>query len=125
VPLLSYVVVALSTSPSPSPSVKEPDADTVSPGWWGFLSLVFLVVTVVLIGRGLAKQLRRVDFDENDPQTLARGPHDGAPAESSAAATTADDPGSSDAAPVASTADAGAEEPFAEADPSDGPTTSS
>ena len=75
-PLPAIVVLALSPSPSPSPSVKEPDPDTVSPGWWGFLSLVFLCVTVYLIWRGLNKQLKRVDFDENDPQAIARGPRE-------------------------------------------------
>ena len=75
-PLPAIVVLALSPSPSPSPSVKEPDPDTVSPGWWGFLSLVFLAVTVYLIWRGLNKQLKRVDFDENDPQAIARGPRE-------------------------------------------------
>jgi len=88
VPLLSLVVLALAASPSPSPSVKEPDPDTVSPGWWGFLSLVFLVVTVYLIWRGLTKQLKRVDFDENAPQAIARGPRDPAATPSPVVATT-------------------------------------
>jgi hypothetical protein len=91
VPLLPLVVLALAGSPSPSPSVKEPDPDTVSPGWWGFLSLVFLAVTVYLIWRGLTKQLKRVDFDENAPQTIARGPREPA-ATSTPVAATSDSP---------------------------------
>ena len=83
-PLLSYVVLALNGTPSPSPSVKEPDPDTVSPGWWGFVSLVFLAIAVYFIWRGMNKQLKRVTFDENAPQTIARGPIDPTPTSSPA-----------------------------------------
>ena len=104
-PLLSLVVLALAGSPSPSPSVKEPDPDTVSPGWWGFLSLVFLVVTVYLIWRGLTKQLKRVDFDESAPQTIARGPRDAAPPSAPVVATT-DSPSGATAASGTTAGDA-------------------
>jgi hypothetical protein len=66
--LLTVLVLAASASPSPSPSgsgaVVPPD-DTVSPGLLGFLSFLFLGVAVLLIGRGLTKQLKRVTFDED------------------------------------------------------------
>jgi hypothetical protein len=51
-------------SPSPSPSSNGPADDLVTPGLLGFVALVFLLVAVVLIGRGLSKQLKRIDFDE-------------------------------------------------------------
>mgnify|MGYP003349187007 CR=1 FL=1 len=57
---------------SPSPSPHEPNADLVSPGVWGFISLVFLLVAVFFIARGLNKQLKRIDFDEDAP--VDRGP---------------------------------------------------
>jgi hypothetical protein len=66
--LLTVLVLAASASPSPSPSgsgaVVPPD-DTVSPGLLGFLSFLFLGIAVLLIGRGLTKQLKRVTFDED------------------------------------------------------------
>jgi len=123
VPLLSLVVLALagSPSPSPSPSVKEPDPDTVSPGWWGFLSLVFLVVTVYLIWRGLTKQLKRVDFDENAPQAIARGPRE--PAATSAPVVASTDPPAQDA-PTGGTPTSAPVQRSAIDDDADGPTRS-
>lgn len=63
-----------SPSPSPSPTVTPPPDDMVSPGLLGFLALLFLVVAGYFIARGLNKQLKRVDFDEdavNTPETAA------------------------------------------------------
>lgn len=51
-------------TPSPSPTSNEPDAALVSPGWLGFISLVFLGVTVFVIWKSLNRQLKKIDFDE-------------------------------------------------------------
>ncbi|MBI1378189.1 MAG: hypothetical protein GC157_12000 [Frankiales bacterium] len=62
--LTVLVPFADSPSPSPSPTVTPPPDDMVSPGLLGFLALLFLVVAGYFIARGLNKQLKRVDFDE-------------------------------------------------------------
>ena len=51
-------------TPSPSPSSNEPDASLVSPGWLGFVSLVFLSVTVFVIWKSMNRQFKKIDFDE-------------------------------------------------------------
>ena len=61
--LASVVLPRSASTPSPSPATG-PNPDTVSPGLLGFLSFLFLIVAVYFIGRGLTKQLKRVDFDE-------------------------------------------------------------
>ena len=77
--ILLSVLVPLATSPSPSPSpspstsVVPPPDDMVSPGWLGFLSLLFLSVAVFVIWKSMNTQLKRVTFDEDavnaDPTT--------------------------------------------------------
>lgn len=74
-------VVAASGSPSPSapagqwdpmsPMPGENDPNWIGPGLFGFLSLVFLIVAVVVIWRSMNTQLRRVRFDEGAPTTGA------------------------------------------------------
>lgn len=61
---VASVLLPLAASPSPSPAPKGPNPDLVSPGVLGFLSFVFLIVTVFFVGRGLNKQLKRVNFPE-------------------------------------------------------------
>jgi len=64
--LLTVLVLAASPSPSPSGSgAAVPPDDSVSPGLLGFLSFLFLGIAVLLIARGLNKQLKRVTFDED------------------------------------------------------------
>jgi hypothetical protein len=64
--LLTVLVLAASPSPSPSGSgAAVPPDDSVSPGLLGFLSFLFLGIAVLLIARGLTKQLKRVNFDED------------------------------------------------------------
>jgi hypothetical protein len=63
--VLASVALPAAATPSPSPSTG-PNPDLVSPGLLGFLSFLFLIVAVVFIGRGLSKQLKRVNFDEDE-----------------------------------------------------------
>ena len=63
--VLASVALPAAATPSPSPSTG-PNPDLVSPGLLGFLSFLFLIVAVFFIGRGLTKQLKRVNFDEDE-----------------------------------------------------------
>lgn len=64
--VLASAALPWASTPSPSPSTSSgPNPDTVGPGLLGFVFFVFLLIAVVLIGRGLSKQLKRVDFDED------------------------------------------------------------
>lgn len=87
-PVVLALLAPAAASPSPSPSAG-PNPDLVSPGLLGFLSIVFLVVAVYFIGRGLNKQLRRVDFDEDAASAALTGDEapaaDPAPAEAAPA----------------------------------------
>jgi hypothetical protein len=58
---LLVLLGAASPSPSPAPAV---DPDRVTPGYLGFLAVVFMAVAVVLLVRSMNKQMKRVDFDE-------------------------------------------------------------
>ena len=79
--LHSLAVLALSGTPSPSAPVQqwdplsplpgENDTSWVGPGLFGFLSLVFLIVAVVVIWKSLNKQLTKVTFDEGEPAAPA------------------------------------------------------
>jgi hypothetical protein len=59
-----FLVLLGDATPSPSPSSNEPDASLVSPGWLGFVSLVFLSVTVFVIWKSMNRQFKKIDFDE-------------------------------------------------------------
>jgi hypothetical protein len=78
--VLTSVALPWAATPSPSPSTSTgPNPDTVSPGLLGFLSFLFLIVAVYFIGRGLTKQLKRVNFDEDAATAamLGEAPADG------------------------------------------------
>jgi hypothetical protein len=51
-------------SPSPSPSGPAVDPDRVTPGYLGFLAVLFMAGAVVLLIRSMNKQMKKVDFDE-------------------------------------------------------------
>jgi hypothetical protein len=59
-PLL-VLLASRAPSPSPSPAV---DPDRVTPGYLGFLAVLFMAGAVVLLIRSMNKQMKRVDFDE-------------------------------------------------------------
>ena len=59
-----FTVLLADATPSPSPSSNEPDAALVSPGWLGFVSLVFLSVAIFVIWKSMNRQLKKIDFDE-------------------------------------------------------------
>jgi hypothetical protein len=65
VPHVLSLLVPLATSPSPSPSPDVPNADLVSPGWLGFVFLLFLAFGVFVIWKSMNTQLTRVTFDED------------------------------------------------------------
>ena len=60
----------LAASVTPSPSSTEPsiDPDRVSPGVLGFLAVVFLAAAMFVIWKSMNKQLKGIDFDENDTE---------------------------------------------------------
>lgn len=64
-PHVLSLLVPLATSPSPSPSPAVPNADLVSPGWLGFVFLLFLAFGVFAIWKSMNTQLTRVTFDED------------------------------------------------------------
>jgi hypothetical protein len=59
-----FIVVLADATPSPSPSSNEPDASLVSPGWLGFVALVFMSVAVFAIWKSMNRQFKKIDFDE-------------------------------------------------------------
>ncbi len=60
-------------TPLPAPAELPVDPNRVTPGFYGFLSLAFLIVAVVVIYFSMRKQLARIKFDENAP--LPAGVH--------------------------------------------------
>lgn len=52
------------------PSLVEegPAPEDVKAGWLGFSVWIALVVAVVILGLSLRKQLKRVNFEEKDPE---------------------------------------------------------
>lgn len=60
-------------TPLPAPSALPVDPNRVTPGFYGFLSLAFLILAVVVIYFSMRKQLTRIKFDENAP--LPAGVH--------------------------------------------------
>lgn len=67
--LFSAVFAAGDPNPTPSGALTSPppeiDPLRVTPGMWGFISFIFLIVVAILLYFSLRKQLRRVDFDES------------------------------------------------------------
>ncbi|TXH44239.1 MAG: hypothetical protein E6Q90_04370 [Actinobacteria bacterium] len=52
--------------PSPSAEIVLPvDPSRVTPGLYGFLSLLFLIVAVVALYLSMRKQLAKIDFDDD------------------------------------------------------------
>lgn len=72
--LISIVTQLLAaTTPSPvATSVPEIDPNRVTPGIWGFLSFVFLIIACVFLYYSMRKQLKRVKFDDNAGEAGAR-----------------------------------------------------
>jgi hypothetical protein len=66
-----FTVVVGAGDPNPTPSgglesvVPVVDPNIVSPGMWGFISFVLLIVAAVILYFSLRKQLRRVDFPQD------------------------------------------------------------
>lgn len=58
------IAVLGDATPSPSPTGNEPDASMVSPGWLGFVFLMFLCITVFVIWKSMNRQFKKIDFDE-------------------------------------------------------------
>lgn len=70
--LFSSVFAAGDPNPTPSGALLSPppeiDPLRVTPGMWGFLCFVFLILVAIVLYFSLRKQLRKVDFDEDAPQ---------------------------------------------------------
>lgn len=72
---LNSIVTQFLAAATPSPvatSAPEIDPNRVTPGIWGFLSFVFLIVACVFLYYSMRKQLKRVKFDENAGEAGAR-----------------------------------------------------
>ncbi|WP_243064070.1 hypothetical protein [Humibacter sp. RRB41] len=57
--MLSQLVLAAAT---PSPSPKVPNADTVTPGVWGFVITFLIAVAVILLIIDMMRRVRRVRY---------------------------------------------------------------
>lgn len=81
--LFSTVFAAGDPNPTPSGALTSPppviDPMRVTPGMWGFICFVFLIVVAILLYFSLRKQLRKVDFDESAPQANSPDPREDAP----------------------------------------------
>ncbi|WP_432523530.1 hypothetical protein [Kineococcus sp. SYSU DK006] len=55
--------LVLAATPSPTASTATPrvDADLVTPGLWGFVSLFVLALAVYFLGRSMARRVQRVN----------------------------------------------------------------
>lgn len=53
----------LAATPTPSPTTTTPavDADLVTPGLWGFVTLFVLAVAVYFLGRSMARRVQRMN----------------------------------------------------------------
>ncbi len=59
--------------PSPSAEIVLPvDPSRVTPGLYGFLSLIFLIVAVIALYLSMRKQLSKIDFDDDTVPAGAR-----------------------------------------------------
>ncbi len=69
--LFSTVLAAGDPNPTPSGALSAPppviDPNRVTPGNWGLLAFIFLLVVAALLYFSLRKQLRRIDFPEDAP----------------------------------------------------------
>lgn len=73
--IFSSILTQLLAAAAPSPVATlapEIDPNRVTPGIWGFLSFVFLIVACVFLYYSMRKQLKRVKFDENAGEAGAR-----------------------------------------------------
>jgi hypothetical protein len=52
---------------------EAPEPEDVKAGWLGFAVWIGLVVAVVLLAFSFVKQLRKVDFEEKDPDAPETG----------------------------------------------------
>jgi len=70
-----FTVVVGAGDPNPTPSgglesiVPVLDPNIVTPGMWGFISFVALILAGVILYFSLRKQLKRVDFPEDTTGT--------------------------------------------------------
>jgi len=64
--LLTWAVVLFAdVSPAPAPTaIRQVDPNKVTPGMWGFISLLVLIAAAVGLYFSLRKQLGKVDFEE-------------------------------------------------------------
>lgn len=70
------LLAAATPDPAASPTAvevaREIDPNRVTPGMWGFLSFLALILACVAIYFSLRKQLKRVNFDEDAPPAGTR-----------------------------------------------------
>lgn len=58
---VTALVLAVTPTPSPSTTTPAVDADLVTPGLWGFLTLFVLAVAVYFLGRSMARRVQRMN----------------------------------------------------------------
>ena len=70
------LVAATTPSPvasGPATTTRAPiDPNRVTPGMWGFLSFVVLLLAAVVIFYSMRKQLKKVNFDDGSPEAGSR-----------------------------------------------------
>ena len=59
-----FSTVLAAGDPNPTPVI---DPDRVTPGNWGLIAFIFLLVVAALLYFSLRKQLRKIDFPEDPP----------------------------------------------------------
>lgn len=62
----SATLVAVTLATTKPDAVRVPDADTVSPGFAGFVAIFCLAVATVLIIRAMTRSMRRVKFKADE-----------------------------------------------------------
>lgn len=69
--IFSGLLAAGDPNPTPSGALLTPppdiDPNSVTPGMWGFIAFLFLIVVAILLYFSLRKQLKKVDFPEDAP----------------------------------------------------------
>jgi hypothetical protein len=64
-----WTIVAASPTPAPSPS--DFDTDTVTPGVWGFVLTIAVILAVVVLIVDMVRRIRRVNYRAQVREQLA------------------------------------------------------
>jgi hypothetical protein len=62
----------LAASPTPAPSPSDFDADSVTPGVWGFVLTIAVILAVVVLIVDMVRRIRRVNYRAQVREQLER-----------------------------------------------------